>query len=210
VVGDEEERIVAVRFYATYCRVSIVWRRIMAVDSIKLYSLRVLSFVGVQSSCPAFLSNGCPIPQRRFRWCSRLTEERSLTSRPWGPEFTLCSYLPSRRRFGRRAQAHAKSHSRVSQQAWSSCERVLWLGRRSAERLNQLELRFCLPKGYLQGILDHLYLVAAIQSASLIRVIAFDPNAWSLEQSELTYHRKWILFLLDKFGPTVCSLRREV
>ncbi len=111
VVGDEEERIVAVRFYATYCRVRFVRRRIVTLNLIELYSLSVPTFAGVQSRCPAVLSNGGQISQCRFCRCPRFTEERRLTSRPGSSKFTLCAHLPSRRWLGRRAQAYAKSHS---------------------------------------------------------------------------------------------------
>lgn len=96
VVGDEKEKIVAVRFYATYCRVSVSFLTYSSNPPIStILSLLTVSS-GMQSSGPAFLSNSCQVPKRGFCGCSCFSEERSPTPRPRSAKLTLCAHLSSR------------------------------------------------------------------------------------------------------------------
>jgi hypothetical protein len=103
VVGDEKEKMVAVRFYATYCAVSEIVVAGRACERSNIVSNFLFSIApGVQSCCTSLLSPSNPISRLHICGCTCDCEECCIAPRARRTESAIRAHLsPSRRPRGR-------------------------------------------------------------------------------------------------------------
>jgi hypothetical protein len=113
VVGDEREKIVAVRFYANYCKVRFIHRGTGPMRMGSGLSLAFLFMIGLPSGRAALLSAGETIPRHRVCRCTRNGTQYRSASRPGYTHVAICSHLSSHWKASGGAQANAQPCSRL-------------------------------------------------------------------------------------------------